>query len=155
MDATSSVAVHQKKDLVFWHECLNTPQGNSSLLYRVSLTTTPTKSQCWSPVWRWLPRGWAWQAGGHLALLWPSALPTLVPWSSSRLLWVGQRSSGFVVRSVGGRRQGCLSCGHHIPWREAKTDGHQQCGYSVVKQQIPKFMGNGEISRAQSGDVTG
>lgn len=78
-----------------------------------------------------------------------------MPWSSSRLLWVGHRSSGFAVRSVGGRRQGCLSCGHHIPWRQAKTDGHQQCGYSVVKQQIPKFMGNGEITRAQSGDVTG
>ena len=36
-----------------------------------------------------------------------------------------------------------------------RTDSHQQCGYSVVKQQIPKFMGNGEISRAQSGDVAG
>ena len=30
---------------------------------------------------------------------------------------------------------------------EEKTDGYQRCGYSVVKQQIPKFMGNGEISR--------
>ena len=27
-----------------------------------------------------------------------------------------------------------------------KTDSYHQCAYSVVKQQIPKFMGNGEIS---------
>ena len=30
---------------------------------------------------------------------------------------------------------------------EDKTDSYQQCGYSVVKQQISKFMGNSEISR--------
>ena len=35
----------------------------------------------------------------------------------------------------------------HLLEREKKTDGYQQCGYSVVKQQIPKFMRNGEISR--------
>ena len=48
---------------------------------------------------------------------------------------------------------------HSLETQE-KTDGYQQCGYSVVKQQIPKFMRNGEISMlspaaAQSGDVTG
>ena len=33
IDATSSVPVPQKNDLVFWQECLNTPQENCSLLY--------------------------------------------------------------------------------------------------------------------------
>ena len=30
---------------------------------------------------------------------------------------------------------------------EEETDGYERCGYSVEKRQIPKFMGNGEISR--------
>ena len=127
----------------------------------LSSTTSPTKSQCWSPVRRWLAYGWAWQARGQLALLRPSALPTLVPWSSSRLLWVSRRSSGLAVRSIRCRSQSCLSCGRHIRWRGRGQNRRLSAMWLwCCKATDSKIYGErwnllAVPSWAQSGDVTG